>query len=319
MQHHPNVSRAAAFRTGAAILVASALPKRALGADLIPLRVGAGPTDATAEIFYGVDKGFYKDAGLDVTITTMFNAGALAAALAAGSLDVVTGTVLPIADAFSHGIDLRVIAPGLIYDKGQGQSIVIVVANASPAKNAVDLNGKTIAINGLHDLTHLSLLSWLGTNGADVKSVKLIEIPFPEMGAALDQGRVDAALIVEPFTSALHGKVRVIGDALAGFGPRWVGTVWASKLTWLADHRDAARRFAAATLKIASWANAHQSESAAVLAQHTSMPLATINGMVRAVYATTPVTGPLLQPLLDSATKYFGTPKLSGSDLVWSG
>ena len=105
----------------------------------------------------------------------MFNGAAMAAALAAGSIDILTGTVVPTAEAVARGIDLRVIAPGLIYDRGQGQSVVIVVANASPAKTAADLNGKTIAVNGLGDLTHLALLAWLGQNGADVKSVKLLE------------------------------------------------------------------------------------------------------------------------------------------------
>ena len=36
------------------------------------------------------------------------------------------------------------------------------------------------------------LLAWLGSNGADVKSVKLLEVPFPSVGAALDQNRIDA-------------------------------------------------------------------------------------------------------------------------------
>ena len=319
MQTHSHASRASVLGGGASVLLASLLPQRAFGADLIPLRVGAPPTDATGEGFYGVDQGFYKAAGLDVTITPMFNGAAMAAALAAGSIDILTGTVVPTAEAVARGIDLRVIAPGLIYDRGQGQSVVIVVANASPAKTAVDLNGKTIAVNGLGDLTHLALLAWLGSNGADVKSVKLLEVPFPGVGAALDQGRIDAALLVEPFTTALQGKIRIIGDAMPGVGPRFIGTVWVSNLSWLNAHKDAAKRFAAATLKIAAWANTHHAESAVILAQHTSLPLATINSITRAVYDTNPATGALLQPVLDTATKYFGTPKLAGADLIWTG
>ena len=243
MKSRSHVSRASVLGGGASVLLASLLPQRAFGADLIPLRIGAPPTDATGEGFYGVDQGFYKAAGLDVTITPMFNGAAMAAALAAGSIDILTGTVVPTAEAVARGIDLRVIAPGLIYDRGQGQSVVVVVATASPAKTAVDLNGKTIAVNGLGDLTHLALLAWLGSNGADVKSVKLLEVPFPSVGAALDGGRIDAALLVEPFTTALQGKVRIIGDTMPGVGPRFIGTVWVSSLAWLNAHKDAAKRF----------------------------------------------------------------------------
>ncbi|HEV8021866.1 MAG TPA: ABC transporter substrate-binding protein [Candidatus Lustribacter sp.] len=317
MQTHSTISRAGMLGAASAALLANALPKTTPAADLIPLRIGVPPTDATGQGFYGVDKGFYKDAGLDVTLSTMFNGEALNAALSAGSLDVITGTVVPVAQAFSHGIDERVIAPGLIYDRGQGQSVVIVVNTNSPIKTAADLNGKVVAVNGLGDLTHLAVLLWLGSNGADVKSVKLLEVPFPAVGPALDQGRIDAALLVEPFTTALKGQIRTIGDAMTAIGPRFIGTVWVSKLSWLAQNRDAAARFAAATLKIATWANANHDETAAILARHTNLTVATISTITRAVYDTSPATGALLQPILDAQAKYFGIPRISGNDLIW--
>jgi NitT/TauT family transport system substrate-binding protein len=312
------ISRAAWLGGTAAAILASTAPRPSSAADLIPLRVGVPPTDATGEGFYGVERGFYKDAGLDVTLSTMFNGAAMNAALAAGSLDIITGTVVPVAQAYTHGIDLRVVAPGLIYDRGQGQSVVVVVSATSTAKTATDLNGKTVAVNGLGDLTHLALLQWLGSNGADVKSVKLIEVAFPAVGPALDQGRIDAALLVEPFTTALKGKVRIIGDTMPGIGPRFIGTVWVGKLSWLAQNRDAAQRFAAATLKIAAWANANNAESATILSHYTNMSVATINSLTRAVYDTSPATGALLQPVIDAQIKYFGIPKISGASLIWS-
>jgi NitT/TauT family transport system substrate-binding protein len=213
---------------------------------------------------------------------------------------------------------LRVVAPGLIYDRGQGQSVVVVTSATSAVKTAADLNGKTVAVNGLGDLTHLALLQWLGSNGADVKSVKLLEVSFPAVGPALDQGRIDAALLVEPFTTALKGKVRIIGDTMPGIGPRFIGTVWVGKLSWLAQNRDAAQRFAAATLKIAAWANANNAESATILSHYTNMSVATINSLTRAVYDTSPATGALLQPVIDAQIKYFGIPKITGTSLIWS-
>src|SRR5580692_12882209 len=102
------ISRAAWLGGSAAAILTSTAPKKSAAADLIPLRIGVPPTDATGEGFYGVDKGFYKDAGLDVTLSTMFNGEALNAALSAGSLDIITGTVVPVAQAYTHGIDLRV-------------------------------------------------------------------------------------------------------------------------------------------------------------------------------------------------------------------
>ena len=41
----------------------------------------------------------------------------------------------------------------------------------------------------------------LEKQGVDISKLKYTEIPFPEMNAALEKGRVDGACVVEPFVS----------------------------------------------------------------------------------------------------------------------
>lgn len=106
----------------------------------------------------------------------------------------------------------------------------------------------------------------MDAGGGDWKSIKIVEIPFPEVWSDLGAGRVDAGLSVEPFTSGSRGKVKVIGDAFAGLGKRFIVTGWFGTNALLSKNRATARRFADATLKIAAWANSHHDDSAAVLA-----------------------------------------------------
>jgi NitT/TauT family transport system substrate-binding protein len=309
-------SRAAFLASSAALLAAPALP--AWAADLLPIRLGASPTDATAGGYYGIDQGFYKAAGLDASMQANRNTGALAAAVMGGSLDAIAGSIVPIAAAFQGGFDLREVAPGQVYDGGPPQA-PMAVPLGSKVTNGAGLAGKTIAVNGLRDLTHLFALAWVDANGGDASSVKVVEIPFPSMLPALLDGRVDAALLVEPFASAAKSKVTLLNDAMPAIAPRFLVTGFFSSLAWLNKNHDLAKRFQAATLKGNAWANDHHDESAAILGKYTPIPSDVIRTLVRAKYDTVAPSAALIQPVLDKMTKYFQTPHINAADLIWNG
>jgi len=138
------------------------------------------------------------------------------------------------------------------------------------------------------------------------------------MGAALQTGRIDLAVMVEPFVSAEKQQGgRVIGDALAGIAPRFMITGWFARDGWIEDHQDLAARFAAAIKEAAEWANAHPQESAAILARHSSIPADVASTMGRARFGT--VLDPqMIKPVLDAAVRYgaLDTP-LDANEIVW--
>jgi NitT/TauT family transport system substrate-binding protein len=298
----------------AAVLLAT---DRARSADLPAIRLGASPTDATAGGYYGIEQGFYRDAGLDATIQPNRNTGALAAAVAAGSLDFIAGSIVPVAAAFANGFDLRTVAAGQVYDGGPAQA-PMAVALGSKITNGAGLAGKTVAVNGLHDLTHLFALAWIDANGGDIGAVKIVEMPFSEMTAALTDGRIDAALLVEPFASGAKGKVTLLNDAMPAIAPRFFVTGWFGKLSWLDQNKAIVQKFAAATNRANAWANANHDQSAAVLGKYTPIPADVIRTLVRAKYGTTLPTPALIQPVLTAMTKYFQTKHVNAADLLWN-
>ena len=313
-----NASRNAFLKTAAATIAASAVtPAVARGADLTTIRVGLAPTDATGEGLYGHDNGMFRQMGLDVQLTQMRNTGALAAALISGALDIVTGSIAPIAEGHGRGIDFRVIALGQIYDGPPAQSGIVVLSRSKITTGA-GLNGKIIAVNGLGDLTQLMAFSWLDANGADRSTVKFIEIPFPEVATAVNSGRVDAGILVEPFVSASRGQVVSLGDPMAAIAKRFMITGWFSKLSWLDANRDAAKRFVQSILKVGAWANGHHDDSGAILSHYSPLQPDMIRSMTRAVYGTVAVTPAIVQPVLDGTVKYFQAAKVSAGDLIWN-
>jgi NitT/TauT family transport system substrate-binding protein len=278
------------FGSGAAILSASHI-MTASAANLVPLRIAASPTDSTAQGFYAQDMGFFKNAGFDVQIDLVRNTSALVAGLVGGSLDIIAGSIVPVAQAHNSGIDIRVIGPGNIY--------------AGPPTPAAIVTGMNSTIK----------------TGGDSKSIKIVEVAFPEIPAALAAGRVEAGMLVEPFASSSlkKGEVRILGDAMAPIGPRFMLTGWFATAKWLAANRDSAHRYVNVMYQTAKWANGHHAESAGILSKYAKLPLEAVQGMARAYYGEVPLTAAVAQPVLDAASKYVGLQTTSAADLLWTG
>jgi len=300
----------------AGLAAAAAAPSIARGADSQTIRIGAAPTDATAEHYYAQDNGTFAEAGLTANITELRNVGALIAGVVGGSLDIITGTVVPIAQAHNKGIDLRAIAVGNVYNGPPPQAVIVVAPNSS-IRTGADLNGKVVAVNGLGDLTQVALAAFIDANGGDSKSVKILEVPFSGITAALASGRIDAALDVEPFTSAAKDQVRILGDAQAAIGRGYMVTGWYAKADWLDANRDTARRFVDAILQTAKWANRNHDQSAVILAKYVGLTADVIRATPRAIYGEAPITPAAIQPVLDFSTKYIGLDKTSAASLIW--
>jgi NitT/TauT family transport system substrate-binding protein len=298
------------------IAVVTACP--ALADAPIHLEVGTMPGDASAEVFYAQERGFFKDEGLDVHITVFTNVSAQAAAVSGGSIVVGNGGVGSIAVAREHGILERVIAPASVY-RPAALTARLMVGNHSTIRSAADLNGKTIATNGLQDQAQLESELWLEKHGADLRSIHFVEVPFPQMAGALERGQVAAALMVEPLITAAGDRVRMLGDAMGAIAPDFVSTGWFASDAWVQANPDVAARFVRAILRTARWANGHHAETAQILVRSAKLDPEIASKMTRSTYGTT-LTPELLQPVLDMFAHFGTLPKpMPAGEVIWAG
>ena len=310
-------------RTTLSTLAATAVtmlgaPRGLRAADLTPLQIGTMPTDGSSQPFYGVDRNFFKDAGFDVSVTILNNTASLASAVASGALEIGFGSVIPLAQAHLRGLNFRVIAPATIYN-GTTPANVIMVAQNSTVKSGADLNGQTVAVNGLRDLTQYEMQAWIDQNGGNVSSVKLIEVPFSEMAAALVAGRVAAGILAEPAWTAALSTCRVIGNGSAVVGKRFMVTGWFATTDWLAKNADTAKHLQTVMLQIARWANANHAVTQEIVPKYTKISADVAAHMQRAVLGDTKPDPTLIQPVIDVAVKYGGLQPLAASELIWQG
>ena len=243
-----------------ALGAASNVPARAAGN--VVLQVGLAPTDATSQVYYAKDRGMFKAAGIDVTLNVLQNSGAVDSAVSSGAVDVVASSVAVVANAVQRGFPLRFIGTGCIYTSTAQPTSELVVAKDSPVQAAADLNGKVVAVNGLKDITQLTVQTWLDKNGADLNSIKFVEIPFGTMPLALAEGRVAAANLPNSFIARAKDQVRVLGNTQSALSDRYLIVGWTATEAWLQKNPELAKRVVGVLAQSAAWANAHPKDSA---------------------------------------------------------
>jgi NitT/TauT family transport system substrate-binding protein len=283
------------------VLTALLAPLAAGAQSPATIRVATTPIELGAEVMYAQDQGFFKKAGLNVDLQIMDSGAAIAAAVASGALDVAQGNLVTLATAHERALPFVVVAPAGMYSSND-PTTSLVVAKSSPIKTAKDLENKTIAINGLRNITQIGASAWIDQNGGDYTKVRFIEMPFPQMGAALEAGRVDAAVIAEPeLSTALAGGARVLAQPYTAIAKQFLIGGWFANGTWAKAHPAELKRFAGAIVEAGRWANGHRAESAKILEKYTKIRVSP--AMKRTIYAEH-LNPAEIQPLIDAAAKY---------------
>lgn len=294
----------------------------ALACSLVPLdsradttvRVATTPIELGAQVFYAKDQGFFKRRGLDVDIQIIPSGAAITAAVAGNSLDIAQANLVTLGTAHERGLPFVVIAPAGLYSS-EASTTSLVVAKSSSIKTGKDLEGKTVAINGLRNITQIGTSAWMDRNGGDVKKVRFVEMPFPQMAAALEAGRVDAAILPEPeLSAATAGNVKIIGQPYTAIANQFLIGGWFTTYSWAKANPDVMKKFVEATIEGGVWANAHPVESAKVLEKYTKITVSPT--MKRTVFAKR-LDATDIQPLLDASFKYGSLPAaLLAADLL---
>jgi NitT/TauT family transport system substrate-binding protein len=266
------------------------------------VKVGIALNDPYLEPFYARDQGFFASAGIDVSIETIANGGAIVQAAAANAIDVGVGELTQVVNAIDHGVPFAVFAGGAIHSPAE-PTLVLCVAKNAPEKTAKDFEGKTIGITTLRSLPAAAVMLWLEKGGADLTKVKLFELPLSQMAPAVARGTIAAALVGEPFITDAGDALRQLAVPFDAVAPSFYIGCWYAKRDWLAKNAVAARRFADAIYAAGKWANGHRAESAAIEAKYLKLDADKLRAMRRNTFSTA-LDPKLMQPVLDLAVRY---------------
>jgi NitT/TauT family transport system substrate-binding protein len=266
--------------------------------------------------FYARDLGFFKDAGFDANVAILNNASNIVVAISAGSLDVGQASVSPVALAHQHGISIRFIAASGIYTGPIGNTI-LMVSKKSTITSGADLSGKTIAIGILKDLTQFEASTWIDETGGDSKTVRFIEVRISEMPAVLEEGRVDAAVLIEPFVTTAKTTAKVLANLSDTMGGPYIISGWVSSDDWIRRNPEVVKRYAAVMKRAGIWANAHPKESADILVRYSKIRPDVAAAMHRMHYAEGSTIDPVtVQRPIDLLVRYGALTPFSAKDII---
>jgi NitT/TauT family transport system substrate-binding protein len=196
------------IRRVAVLLVLLALAALPAGAQPAKVRLGVLKLTSSAVLFLGVEKGYFKEFGVEPELVYFQAAQPIAVALASGDIEVgATGLTAGLYNIVAGGVKLWIVA-----DKGRewpDHNLTALLVRKdlhdAGARTLRDLKGRTIGITQLGSTFHYNIGRFLEKEGMAPGDVELV--PLQSLGAvadALAARRVDAVATVEPFVSRLE-------------------------------------------------------------------------------------------------------------------
>lgn len=183
-----------------AALGSSAAP--APGADII--RVGYIPVSANLPLWCGMETGAFAAEGLEIQPTVIGRGSRLVEAMIGGSLDMGMIATLTLIQAAERGLDVALVAPAGTVGPGPQTSTALVSRKAGGITSVAQLRGKIVGVNALGNHNYMVVAEELHRAGIRKDEVTWQEIDFPHMVTALEQGRIDAANLPEPYLTLLR-------------------------------------------------------------------------------------------------------------------
>jgi NitT/TauT family transport system substrate-binding protein len=151
------------------------------------VRIGALKLSSSAPLFIGVDKGYFKEFGVEPELIFFQAAAPIATALATGQIDVgATGVTAALYNIVLGGEQMWIVA-----DKGRewpGYPLTGIVIQKelydSGLRSIADLKGKRIGITTLGSTFHYHLGNILEKHGLKLADVRVV--PLQTMPAAIE-------------------------------------------------------------------------------------------------------------------------------------
>jgi len=229
------------------------------------LEVGVVPVIDVAPLFLGVSKGFFTEEQLDVTPKPIQAGATIAASVVSGALPIGFANNTSLLIAASKNLPIHLVAAG--NQAADGDYAGVIAGTESGIRTPQDLVGKKIGVNGLNNVGSLTVNAGLEANGVDYTKLTYVEIPFPDMAAALSQKRVDAVWAVEPFVSAIKaaGSGQMVFRPYPAIAPHFPVASYFTSENYRKANASVVDRFRRAMNKSLEYAQTHPDEVRKIL------------------------------------------------------
>lgn len=250
-----------------------------VGPDVV--KVGAYASISDAPLYIGVDKGYFKEQGLDVQLVEINSGAVMMTQLASGALDASGGSPgAGVYNAVRQGITFKIVADKGSALPGHGYFAFVVRKDLSDQiTTPADLKGRLLAVTGYKNgaSSEVTIGKLLDSGGVKESEVRQTGMSFGDIAAALGTKKIDVGVLIEPLvTQVISQDIATLwkrSDAVypnQQYGALMYGP-------GIINRPDVANRFMVAYLKAARFYNdalegkASRDELVSILTRNTSV------------------------------------------------
>jgi NitT/TauT family transport system substrate-binding protein len=248
--------------------------------------------------------GFYEENGIDAELISLKGGSQALTAVLGGSADVVSGY-------YDHTVNLapkgKFLEAFVVYDRFPGLVLVVSPKSTEQIKTVADLVGQNVGVSAPGSSTDFFLKYALSKANIDPSKVPVLGVGLDATAvAAMEQGQVQAAVMLDPAVTQLMGRskdVRILidtrteADTRKVFGGDYPGGAIYGLADWVKDHGAEAQMLTNAIVETLQWIHAHTAEEIAakmpkeyvgedralyIAALKNTIPMYSVNGLMDA-------------------------------------
>jgi NitT/TauT family transport system substrate-binding protein len=238
------------------------------------VKVGGVRGSYTLPVWVAIDRGFCKEVGLDVEFVDTRDFTQMMSAVVGGSIDFGNPDYISFAAAVGQGLPVKLVATVSAQPTSQADDGAPITVKASSEINGPkDMEGRKFGVTAPQGTSGSQAKEWLKQNGADPDKVQFVAVAPAQMAPALELGDIDAAYIVEPYTTAFFdtGEARAIGypNSEIFAGRALTGIITTD--TYIKDKAETVQKLAGCVREAIEWMNDNDAEARKVLPNYTQI------------------------------------------------
>jgi sulfonate transport system substrate-binding protein len=244
----------------------------AAGSSKVTIGVGGQTLLTYLPTTLAQELGYFREEGVDVELQDLQGGSKALTAMIGGSTNVTSGY-------YEHTIQMQAKNQKIkaFVDMGRSSGLVLLVApkNEGKIKTVADLKGKNVGVTAPGSSTDMFIKYLLAQNGMQKTDAAVSAIGAGSSAvAAMEQGQVDAAVMLEPDVSVLTKRVGhapvILEDVRSADGLKevfdtdaWPSSSLYAKTEWLDANKETAGKLAKAIKKTLEFIAGHSGEEIA--------------------------------------------------------
>lgn len=273
------------------------------------ITVGTSGQLSNVDVHIGMSQGIFARAGLTVTPQTLTAGSTAIPLLLQGTMQFATVDLATAITATQQNVGVTAVAPNNVGVPGVVGYAGVVAAPGSGIAGLRDLEGRSVQVNQLNGTAAVLVKATMKKAGFDPGKVRFVEIPPTQALAALQAGRVDAAVLSEPnVTAALAAGMKYIANPEKDTIPDLPAFVFLASKAYVARNPAVVKAFTTAVLAANKQANADVALARTTAEQSTQVPAATLAKVTFPKFGEQPLTAGHIKAYEDLLLEFGGLP-----------